>query len=548
MAETPKRPDAPWTESDRELFRRHGIALEEAQRQLELLHNPPPPAQLDRPAVPGDGVLQIPSGDEERLITGFEAASTAGRVTKMVPASGAATRMFARLSPYLNRPADAHRETIAARAAEGEPEASDLLELCQQIDRFAFRRDLDSALAATGAPLAATLEAGDYGRVLRALLSLEAGDAAEQAVVENAGEAQQSGGLDYLRRPKGLIPFHEAAQGDARTAFEEHFHEALAYARDSEGLCRLHFTVSPEHRERFQRQGEEVAQRLQSQARFEISYSVQDPATDTVALGEHGEPFRDRDENLLLRPGGHGSLIGNLERLLGDVVFIKNIDNVVPDHRKEATLRWKRILGGYLVELQERIFSLLRSLDDPYQNSDSAVDAAAQFLIEHLAIRPEDIPRGMDRSGWIFSRLHRPLRICGVVVNRGEPGGGPFWVRDAKGERSLQIVEASQIDSSDSTQRKILAGSTHFNPVDLVCGVRDFRGHPFQLSRYVDPATAFVANKNFRGRPLKALEHPGLWNGAMARWNTLFVEVPAETFAPVKTVFDLLRPEHQGAD
>ncbi|MCB1036711.1 MAG: DUF4301 family protein, partial [Acidobacteria bacterium] len=344
-----------------------------------------------------------------------------------------------------------------------------------------------------------------------------------------------------------LIPFHSGLFGP-RTAFEEHLVEALAYARDAEGRCRLHFTVAEGELPRFEAHAAEAAERLKqaagedAAASFEIRFSLQHPATDTLALDEAGHPFRLEDGRLLLRPGGHGALLRNLQELEADLVFIKNIDNVVPDARKGPTLTWKRLLGGYLVTCQERIFEQLRHLD---AGEPGAADEAVAFLVEELYLPPERVPAREERKAFAFELLNRPIRVCGVVLNTGEPGGGPFWVRGEDGLASRQIVEAAQIASAPD-QQAILAAATHFNPVDLVCGLRDFRGRPFDLSRFVDPKTAFVSKKDHLGRPLTSLERPGLWNGAMAHWHTLFVEVPSETFAPVKTVFDLLRPEHQG--
>jgi hypothetical protein len=308
--------------------------------------------------------------------------------------------------------------------------------------------------------------------------------------------------LDLDRRPKGLIPFHSYPDR-SRTAFEEHLVEAAAYTRGADGRCRLHFTVSPEHLTGFEelldRVGEGYAERLG--ARFEVGFSVQKPRTDTLAADEDGRPLHDSAGRLHLRPGGHGSLIENLNDLRGDLVFVKNIDNVQPDRSRSVTVEWKKLLAGYLVKLEREASSLLR--------------------------------------------LNRPLRVCGVVPNTGEPGGGPFWVRHGDGTTSRQIVETAQVDASDDAQQRLLRSSTHFNPVDLVCAVRDADGKPHDLREFVDQEAVIITRKTVGGREVRALERPGLWNGGMAGWNTVFVEVPLETFTPVKTVLDLLRPEHQ---
>ena len=343
--------------------------------------------------------------------------------------------------------------------------------------------------------------------------------------------------LDYAEMPKGLLKFHRYPEGP-RTPFEEHLVEATDVTRDADGVCRLHFTVSPPHQDSFERLLEEVRPVYETRygCRFQVSFSDQRRSTDTIAVDPENRPFRQEDGTLLFRPGGHGALLDNLNSLGWDLVLLKNIDNVVPDSRKPVVNGWKKALTGYLLALQERIFRLSERLEaDP-----AALDEAAK-LVEGELSRP--IPSGVDRRQFVLDALNRPLRVCGVVRNQGEPGGGPFWVEDANGQVSIQIVESSQIDPK--IRDEVLSQSTHFNPVDIVCALRDRHGAPYDLHRFVDPATVFISSKSHEGRPLKALERPGLWNGAMAGWNTVFVEVPDETFAPVKTVLDLLRPEHQ---
>jgi len=415
--------------ADRAAIESHGLTEEEVARQLELLREPPAPQRIARAATAGDGVLRLAEGEHAELLALAGEAARAGRLTKFVPASGAASRMFA---------------FLRADGAET-PEKKKFLE---SVDAFAFAGDLDR-LAAT---------------------------------------------------PKGLLPFHRHPEG-ARTAFEEHLYEAAGTIRDAAGLCRVHFTVSPEHRKAFEDKLAEVRPRLEraTGARFSISFSEQSPATDTIAGGADGGPFRTASGGLLFRPGGHGALLKNLGDVAGaggDIVLVKNVDNVVPDARRGPTLLWKRLLAGLLVKLERA------------------------------------------------SRHERPIRVCGVVRNEGEPGGGPFWVAGPQGE-SLQIVESAQVDLGDPAQASIWKTATHFNPVDLACSLRNAAGDPFDLGRFVDEKAVFIAEKTHEGKSLKALERPGLWNGAMAFWETVFVEVPKETFAPVKTVLDLLRPEHR---
>jgi hypothetical protein len=415
--------------ADRAAIAAHGLTEAEVARQLALFRDPPAPQRLARAATAGDGVLRLAEGEHAELLALADEAARAGRLTKFVPASGAASRMFAFL------------------LAEG-PETPEKKRFLESEDAFAF--------------------AGDPGRL--------------------------------AATPKGLLPFHRHPEG-ARTAFEEHLHEAAGTVRDAAGLCRVHFTVSPEHRKAFEDKLAEIRPRVTraTGARFAVSFSEQSPATDTIAGGADGGPFRTASGDLVFRPGGHGALLKNLgdvARAGGDVVLVKNVDNVVPDARRGPTLLWKRLLTGLLVRLERA------------------------------------------------SRRDRPIRVCGVVRNEGEPGGGPFWVAGPEGE-SLQIVESAQVDLADPAQAEIWRTATHFNPVDLACSLRNAAGDPFDLGRFVDENAVFIAEKTHEGRPLKALERPGLWNGAMAFWETVFVEVPKETFAPVKTVLDLLRPEHR---
>jgi hypothetical protein len=356
-------------------------------------------------------------------------------------------------------------------------------------------------------------------------------------------------GLNYANLPKGLLKFHRYAD-HCRTAFEEHLVEAAAYTRDANGVARLHCTITPEHYATASAYLEAVKSRYEAAGvRYEISFSTQKMSTDTIAVDLENRPLHDHQGQLVFRPAGHGALLANLADLQGDIICIKNIDNVVPDRLKDVTYTAKRLLGGSLVALQQTIFAYLQQL--------AGEDVEAQRLGQMFAfarqqlciVPPADMAQRppQEQRRFLFTQLHRPLRVCGMVKNAGEPGGGPFWVEQADGSLSLQIVESSQVDMRSAEQRAGFAAATHFNPVDLVCGVRDYRGQPFELPRFVDPTTGFISQKSHAGRDLKALELPGLWNGAMAYWNTVFVEVPSLTFHPVKTVLDLLRQEHQPA-
>ncbi len=524
-----ERPDGDLLSAEdlRQLAER-GIPAAEALRQLRFLASPPPPLRLARPCTVGDGIRRLAPDDHAPLLARFDAALAAGRVTKLVPASGAATRMFRQLielrHELRHEPRETGRDSLERRAIHGDKAAHRLLRFFGELPRGPFAPALGAELAREGRALSALLAAGDFEPIFSALLDRS--------------------GLGWAEAPKALIPFHLAPSGP-RTAFEEHLVEAASYAADRDGRCRLHFTIAADARARFERHAHEASARLLTEAggaglRFEISYSVQSPATDTLALAADGRPFREPSGRLLLRPGGHGSLLGNLDALQADLVFIKNVDNVVPDRLKGSTITWKRLLGGYLLMLQEHVFDLTLRLEagDP-----RATAEGVELLVDGLKLPASCVPAAGEREAFVRERLDRPLRVCGVVLNTGEPGGGPFWVHTGREEITRQIVETSQV-ANDPEQQEVLAAATHFNPVDLVCAVRDAHGRPFDLPRFSDPRTAFVAHKSHLGRPLRALEHPGLWNGAMARWITVFVEVPSETFAPVKTVFDLLRSEH----
>ncbi len=516
------------TATDRQELARLGIAEAEVARQLELFRHPPPKAQLDRVARVGDGIVQIPLAQQPALIALAEQAALAGRCTKFVPASGAASRMFQQLA------------ALALGQAGPEEEAAGQT-LCANLERFAFWEELVAVWAGRNADLA--------GASMEEWLAHAQSDSQRLAAC-----LLQADGLGYGLVSKGLIPFHRHPEG-SRTALEEQLREAGQHIRDRHGECRVHLTVTPQCQPRFVELFARIRTRVEGAiaGRVNLSFSTQMSATDTVAVDLEGQLVRIEDGQLLLRPGGHGALLYNLEQLGeqlgGDLVFIKNIDNVLPEARLPQVVRWKKILAGHLLELEKQIDEILGGLASGAELAGAWLERAVNFAADQLALaaardfraRPDADPRPH-----LWRWLHRPLRVCGVVPNRGEPGGGPFWMRDADGGVTLQIVETAQIDRLDPQQQAILAESTHFNPVDLVCRMRDHRGQPYALAQFVDPTTAFISEKSHAGRKIRCLEHPGLWNGSMGRWNTVFVEVPAETFAPVKTVFDLLRPEHQG--
>ena len=511
----------PFTEHDLRQLSERGISPEQAADYLATLAAGVPYAVLDRPCTPGDGITVLDEPELERLARRGEEAAQAGRCLKFVPASGAASRMFRALMEARDRAGDAAATVDDLRDA---PEYSTLREFMARLDGFAFYPELAATLERQGIRLQPLRQAGRFREILDCLLD--------------------AGGMGYAALPKGLVPFHRYAD-DCRTPVAEHLLEACRYVRDRTGMVRVHFTVSPEHARAV---GEHVAamcRRYEDRdTSIDVTLSVQRPDTDTLAATLDNQPFREPDGSLSLRPGGHGALLANLNDLAADLVFVQNIDNVAVF--AGTAVRCRKALAGMLVELQARVFHYLDALHgDPPA---SLVEEAARFAREALCVAVPDSLKGApaaERAGFLRAVLDRPLRVCGMVPSAGEPGGGPFWVRAADGACSLQIVESSQVDMEEPRQRETFAASTHFNPVDLVCGVRRPSGACHDLMRFSDPESAFISVKSSGGRSLKALEHPGLWNGGMARWNTVFVEIPAAAFAPVKTVLDLLRPRHQ---
>ncbi len=499
--------------SDIEHIRSRGTTEGKVARQIERLRRGATPLTLDRPATVGDGIVRVAGEEISRLASLHDEAAGAGRCLKFVPASGAASRMFRDWHAAFNRGGFENR-------AESEA-------FTKNLPRYAFYADLCEVLSGAGRSEAQTAPAGAEREILDFILNER--------------------GLNYACKPKALLKFHRYGNA-ARTALEEHLVEAALYVRDSGGLCRIHFTVSEEHLGPVTELLDRVVPLYEEElgVRFEIGLSVQSEATDTIAVDLENRPFRSRDGRLLFRPGGHGALLYNLNDIRGDIVFVKNIDNIVPDRLKDVTVLYKKVLGGYLVALQQELFNRLQALSN-LSAGEEAVAEAARFASERLtcALPPGFEGRSVEeRRKILIGALDRPIRVCGMVKNEGEPGGGPFWVRDPDGGCSMQIVEEVQVDKKMAGQAELWASSTHFNPVDLVCGVRDFRGRPFDLERFVAADQVFISIKSHEGEDIKALELPGLWNGSMALWHTVFVEVPIGTFNPVKTVDDLLRPAH----
>ena len=493
-----------------------GISEEKLHAQLRMLKEGFPFLKLEAPATIGNGIIEVTSAieaDSVRIWNEFLASG--GKVVKMVPASGAASRMFKDLFAFLNG------ETKT-------PDNAFLKDFFAGIEKFAFFPALNAAaIRLYGKSVDTLVKEKRYKDVVAALLNPE--------------------GLNYGQLPKALLEFHKIL-GGARVSLAEHLAEGAAYVADNKGKVRIHFTVSPEHRALVEQKLEEIKGSMERQngVEYEISLSEQKPSTDTVAALENGEPYRE-DGELFFRPGGHGALIENLNDIDADVVFIKNIDNVVPDSKREATVRFKKIIGGILVGLKQKANDYCHLLEGGKTPAPEKLDEIEKFLSHNLNIRVAGAEKMTpeEKAKYFFTKLNRPMRVCGMVKNEGEPGGGPFVVVEEDGSTSLQILESVQIDLSDKRSAEMLKNSSHFNPVDLVCAIKDYKGNPFDLTLYVDETTGFISSKSRKGIEFKALELPGLWNGAMSRWNTVFVEVSPETFTPVKTVNDLLRPAHQ---
>ena len=505
------------THEDKELLAKKGISEEKIAEQLACFEKGFPYLKLSAAAsVENGGIMKAEDKDFERYLAAWDAYKDGDKkIVKFVPASGAASRMFKNMFEFLGADYD-------------KPTTDFEKKFFDHIHDFAFYNDLNAAcMDNTGKNIDALLSEQNY-----------------KAIVSNLLEAA---GLNYGALPKGLLKFHRYADG-VRTPLEEHLVEGALYAAGKNGEVNVHFTVSTEHRALFEKLVAAKAGEYEAKygTKFHISFSEQKPSTDTVAADMDNKPFRDKDGKLLFRPGGHGALIENLNDLDADIVFIKNIDNVVPDRLKADTVTYKKLLAGVLVTLQKQAFEYLELLDSGHYSHEQ-LETIIRFVQQQLRCRRTDLKQLEDADLVIYLRkkLNRPMRVCGMVKNVGEPGGGPFLAYNPDGTISLQILESSQIDMKDPEKKAMFEKGTHFNPVDLVCAIRDYKGRKFNLLEHVDKATGFISYKSKNGKDLKALELPGLWNGSMSDWNTVFVEVPLSTFNPVKTVNDLLREQHQ---
>lgn len=507
------------SEKDIELLISKGIGRDKVSEQIKTFKEGIPFIQLDRPAVINDGIQKFSDSQEKKLVAHFDKGKDRFKLLKFVPASGAASRMFKVLFEFLES-YDPDTEKLSAYLSR--PKNKEIKLFFDDLQKFPFYEIIQDRIQDQTTD----------------------GDHQALAFVKEMLEADK---LHYDFYPKGLLPFHKYEK-HIKTAFEEHLKEGAIYA-SSRKVTRLHFTVSEQHETMFHQLYEENKESLTQSTgvEFIVNFSQQKSSTDTIAVTEENMPFRAQNGSLLFRPGGHGALIENLNEQDADMIFIKNIDNVVVDSYAEEVAFSKKVLAGLLMSLQDKAFAYNEMLDRNDLDLDHLKEIQ-EFLSEELNVRFADNFSSFSLAEQIEilrDKINRPMRICGMVKNEGEPGGGPFWIRDTHGHISLQIVESAQVNMDQENQARIFGASTHFNPVDIVCGVKNYKGDKYNLLNFVDVKQGFISEKTKDGKTLKALELPGLWNGGMAYWNTVFVEVPLITFNPVKTVNDLLRPQHQ---
>jgi len=514
-----------FTESDIKQIESKGLTVGKIESQIELFKTGIPFTNIADAATIGNGILAFSEEEKDEAISHFESHKKGLSLLKFVPASGAATRMFKFLFKFLQ---EYNPKQESLNAFINKNDSKDLAFFLVGLEKFPFYEQIIERLQVKGI---------DFK-------TLSTQDKAVHFVQIMLNEDE----LNFGNSPKGLLPFHKYKNGYISTAFEEHLYEAALYASDDK-KAELHFTISERYKDKFTEEFRRIEEYVEENTgvSFNISFSYQQQSTDTIAVTPKDKPFRNDDGTLLFRPSGHGALIKNLNDLNADVIFIKNIDNVVVKQYKDEVGKYKKVLAGILLKLQSKSFECLRILDQE-NISESEFEMIETFLTNEMCIKISgEYRKYLDKYKieYLKEKLNRPIRICGMVKNEGEPGGGPFWVRDIYGNLSLQIVESAQINLKNNSQKDILTNATHFNPVDLVCGVKNYKGEKFNLEDFVDHNAAFITAKTKMGKDLKALELPGLWNGSMAHWNTIFVEVPIITFNPVKTVNDLLKAPHQ---
>lgn len=513
------------SDQDLKQIEEKGLTLRQVNKQIETFKSGIPFTNIVEAATIGNGITPLNTDLIDESLEFFESKRQNISIVKFVPASGAASRMFKFLFQFIEE-YDPERESINAYINKNG--LKDLSLFMVGMEKFPFYHQAVEILQQKGV---------DFDNLKPS-----------QKVWHFAHTMLDENQLDFGNYPKGLLPFHEYKNQIISTAFEEHLFESALYP-SADNIAVLHFTISERFKDRFDNEFKRIEEKVSKKTgiTFQISFSYQQESTDTIAVTSKDKPFRNSDGSLLFRPSGHGALIKNLGELSADVIFIKNIDNVVVFKFKEEVAKYKKVLAGILLKVQERAFSYLKMIDKGNCN-ETDLNEIAEFLTRQLNVKISDEFEKYSekyKMEYLHEKLNRPIRVCGMVKNEGEPGGGPFWVRDQNWNESLQIVESAQINLKDKSQKKIFKNSTHFNPVDLVCGIKDYKGSKYDLNQFVDENAAFITAKTKSGKELKAMELPGLWNGSMAFWNTIFVEVPIITFNPVKTVNDLLKGPHQ---
>ncbi len=497
-----------------------GISLNQFKTHILNFKTGFPHSNLYSAAIVNNGILRFSEKQVNELIRFFDSNSRQRNMLKFVPASGAASRMFKHLFEFRDQ-LDKNKTDELLK----DENFNSVAYFFKHLSEFAFYEDLSERMKHDGHNIEEFIQKKDYKAIIDHLLD--------------------SNGLSYASLPKALLRFHNYNDG-ARLAIEEHLVEGAVYCKNAKDEVNIHFTVSPEHREKFIETIENLKGKYEAMfgVQFNIDLSIQKPSTDMIAVDLQNEPMRDSKGNLVFRPGGHGALIENLNDIEGDIIFVKNIDNIVPDKLRESTYTYKKLIAAHLIKVQQQTFEYLKELELENITKEKIAEIEL-FAEQELFIDLSMITSAKNKPEFLFKKLNRPIRVCGMVKNEGEPGGGPFWVLNDSGEKSLQIVESSQINLENKSQKKIVSDATHFNPVDLVCGVLNYQGKKFNLKNFVDPQTGFISIKSQNGKELKAQELPGLWNGAMADWITIFVECPIITFNPVKIINDLLREQHQ---
>jgi len=492
-------------------FSKKGFSLEHVLRQIAIFENGISPIEILKPATINDGILALSKLEAKTKAYFFDQNKNNYVIQKMIPASGAASRMFDFLNKFLN---EFNPKTDTINAYINHNNAYDFIIFLVGLKKFPFYKKIKGTLKYNFPDYKSWTIEKYYHTIVKLLLSEDF--------------------LNFRNLPKGIIPFYKN-----ETPIEQHIKEAFFYARTND-TTKVHFTISEEHLPVFEHTTKKAIDTI-GQNYFDVSFSFQKKSTDTITLNPDKTPYRTKNGDILFRQAGHGALLQNLNDLEADIIFIKNIDNINPNYF-DQTILYKKALGGILIELQQQIFNFLRGLER--NTSKNKIKVIATFLKTKLNTAiPEDFDQLdlYDQKTFLKNKLNRPIRVCGMVRNEGNIGGGPFWTKNKYGQISLQVVETSQIETKNPKQKQILESATHFNPVDLVCGVRDYRGKKFDLLNYRDENTGFLVEKTQDGNPILGYELPGLWNGAMSGWISVFVEVPLQTFNPVKNVNDLLK-------